>query len=53
MALQELFSTPFGLFSLFTIVFVIVMGVFFIRFFANRIEEDERKAARRRERNAG
>ncbi|MCL2161720.1 MAG: DUF3149 domain-containing protein [Betaproteobacteria bacterium] len=45
-AIMELFSTTIGLLSVFTIVFVIVMGVFFMRFFSNRMAEDERNAAR-------
>ncbi|MDR0633353.1 MAG: DUF3149 domain-containing protein [Azoarcus sp.] len=48
MALQELFSTFYGQISLFTILFVIVMAVFFISYFSNRIAEDERKAAKQR-----
>ncbi|MCL2590093.1 MAG: DUF3149 domain-containing protein [Betaproteobacteria bacterium] len=51
--LLELLTTPIGLLSLFTIVFVIVMAVFFMRYFSSRIAEDERNASKQqRERNA-
>ncbi|MCL1860867.1 MAG: DUF3149 domain-containing protein [Proteobacteria bacterium] len=40
----DLFSSLIGLLSLFTIVFVIVMGFFFMRYFSNRMEEDQRNA---------
>ncbi|MDR1462438.1 MAG: DUF3149 domain-containing protein [Azoarcus sp.] len=57
MALQELFFTRFGIFSLITILGVIVIGIFYIRYFSNRIAEDERRiarqqAAQQRERSA-
>ncbi|MDR3213221.1 MAG: DUF3149 domain-containing protein [Azoarcus sp.] len=53
MALQELFSTFYGQISLFTIVFVVIMAVFFISYFSKCIAEDERKAAvKQRERSA-
>jgi len=45
-AFMELFSTTIGLLSVFTIVFVIVMAFFFMRYFSNRMAEDERKATR-------
>jgi len=52
-AFLELFTTQIGLLSLFTIGFVIVMGVFFMRYFSNCIAEDEHKAAKlQRERSA-
>jgi len=41
---MELFSSLIGLLSLFTIVFCIVMGVFFMRYFKSHIEEEERNA---------
>jgi uncharacterized membrane protein len=48
-----MFGTLYGALSLFTILFVIVMGFFLMRFFSSRMEEDERKAAKQqRERNA-
>jgi len=52
-AFKELFATQIGLLSVFTIAFVIVMAVFFMRYFANRIAEDERRAAKQqRERSS-
>jgi hypothetical protein len=51
MAWQELLSTPIGLLSLFTILFVIVIGVFYLRFFSRKIAEDELRAARQNERS--
>ncbi|MDR2093257.1 MAG: DUF3149 domain-containing protein [Azoarcus sp.] len=53
----ELFSTWFGMLSLITILGVIVIGAFYIRYFTNRIAEDERRvaqqhAAQQRERGA-
>ncbi|MFN7569983.1 MAG: DUF3149 domain-containing protein [Betaproteobacteria bacterium] len=41
-AWKELFMTPVGLLSLGVIVFTIGMGVWFSRWFAKKIEEDER-----------
>lgn len=40
-ALRELFTTPVGLASLATIVFVIYMGFWFNRFFAKKIAESQ------------
>jgi flagellar basal body-associated protein FliL len=51
--LRELLSNFIGLISLFTIVFVVVMGVYFMRFFSNRIAEDERNAAKQQQRERG
>jgi hypothetical protein len=51
MAWNELLSTPIGLLSLFTILFVIVIAGFFIRFFSQKIAEDELRAAQQNERN--
>jgi len=45
-AVMELFSTTIGLLSVFTIVFIIGMAFFFMRYFSNRMDEDERRAAR-------
>jgi len=45
--MSELFTSQIGLLSLFTILFVIVMAVFFIRYFSSRIADDERRAAQR------
>ncbi|MDR1063467.1 MAG: DUF3149 domain-containing protein [Azoarcus sp.] len=52
--MAELFSTQIGVLSLITILGVVVMAVFFIRYFSNRMAEDERKAAaaQQRERSA-
>lgn len=47
----ELFSSLIGLLSLFTIVFCVVMGVFLMRYFSNRMAEDERNASKQ-QRNA-
>ncbi|MCB1889056.1 MAG: DUF3149 domain-containing protein [Rhodocyclaceae bacterium] len=41
MALKELFSTDIGLLSLFTIGFVVVMGVYLSRFVKRHMEHDE------------
>lgn len=40
MAWQELFGSDIGLLSVFTIGFVLVMGVFFGRFFLNKMDEE-------------
>lgn len=42
-ALKILFTTDIGLLSLFTIVFIIGMGVFFRVFIARKIEEESRR----------
>jgi hypothetical protein len=52
-AFLELFTTLIGLLSVFTIAFVIVMGVFFVRYFAARIAEDERRAAKQQRERSG
>ncbi len=44
MAWKELFSTDIGLLSLFTIGFVVVMGVYLYRFTKTHIAEDERRS---------
>ncbi len=44
MAWKELFSTDIGLLSLFTIGFVVVMGVYLHRFAKTHIAEDERRS---------
>ena len=41
MAWDLLLSTDYGLFSLFVIVFVIGMGVWFARFFSTKMREDQ------------
>jgi cytochrome bd-type quinol oxidase subunit 1 len=48
----DLFTSLIGLLSLFTIAFIIGMGVFFTRYFKDRIAEDERNSAKQRERGA-
>ncbi len=40
MAWQELFGTDIGLLSAFTIAFVLVMAVFFVRYFTKKMDED-------------
>lgn len=42
MAWQELFGTDIGLLSVFTIGFVLVMGVFFAKYFSSKMEEESR-----------
>lgn len=44
--LQELFTTDVGLMSLGGIVFMLGMGVFFLRYFQRHIREDAAAAAR-------
>ncbi len=46
-ALQELFTSDVGLLSLGTVVFVLGMAGFFLRYFLHHMHEDEAKAARR------
>lgn len=41
MAWQELFFSDIGLFSLFVIVFIIGMAVWFARYFNRKMREDE------------
>jgi heme/copper-type cytochrome/quinol oxidase subunit 2 len=43
-AIVDLFSTDYGLMSAGVIAFVIVMGVWFYRFFARKIAESEQAA---------
>jgi hypothetical protein len=42
--LTDLFSTDYGLMSISGIVFMLGMGVFFLRFFARKMEEDGKAA---------
>jgi Protein of unknown function (DUF3149) len=42
--LNDLFSTDYGLMSITGIVFMLGMGVFFIRLFKRKMEEDTRAA---------
>ena len=41
MAWQELLKTDIGLFSLFVIVFILGMAVWFARFFSRKMHEEE------------
>lgn len=43
MAWEVLFSSDFGLMSLFTIVFVLLMAVYFVRYFSKKMDEDARQ----------
>jgi hypothetical protein len=47
-ALHDLFSTDYGLMSVGGIVFMLGMGVFFVRFFNRKMEEDAKAAAAKR-----
>ena len=48
MAWNMLFSSDMGLFSLFAIAFTLGMAVWFSRFFARKIREDEANAKKTR-----
>lgn len=45
-ALKLLFTSDIGLLSLFTIVFIIGMGIWFRRFFTKQIEAEEARNPR-------
>ena len=45
MAWQLLFGSEIGLASLFVIVFIVGMAVWFSRFYSRKMTEDENKAA--------
>lgn len=45
MAWKLLFGSDVGLLSLFTIVFVIVIAIYLVRFFIKKAEEDRRNAS--------
>jgi hypothetical protein len=45
-ALKLLFTTDIGLLSLFTIIFIIGMGIWFRRFFTKQIEAEEARNSR-------
>lgn len=47
-ALMDLLTTDYGLMSLAVIVFTLVMGAFFSRYFARHIQEDCARADRER-----
>lgn len=40
----KLFSSTIGLLSIFTIVFIICMGVFYILWFKKKMDEDEQRS---------
>ena len=42
-ALKILFGSDIGLLSVFTIAFVVVMAIFFIRYFSRKMDEDAGK----------
>ena len=44
--MKELFTTDVGLMSIAVIVFMLGMGVFFLRFFSRKMEEDARAAGK-------
>ena len=44
-ALKDLFTTDVGLMSVAGIVFMLGMGVFFVRYFLRHMQEDADKAA--------
>ncbi len=44
-ALHDLFSTDYGLMSVAGIVFMLGMGVFFVRYFSRKMDEDAKAAA--------
>lgn len=46
MAWELLFGSDIGLLSLFTILFVIAMSIFFARYFAKMAKEDARRAGK-------
>ena len=46
LAFKELLTTDTGLMSAAGIVFMLGMGVFFVRYFLKHIEEDSERAAR-------
>jgi len=43
----ELFSTPYGVLSIITIIGVIVMGAWFYRYFVTKMAESEREEKQR------
>ncbi len=46
MAWELLFGSDIGLLSLFTILFVLVMGVYFARYFKRKMDEESQQAPR-------
>lgn len=47
MAWELLFKSDIGLLSLFTILFVIVMSIYFPRYFARKAAEDAQRAEKK------
>lgn len=47
MAWELLFTSDIGLLSLFTILFVIAMSIFFARYFSKMADEDGRRAEKK------
>lgn len=45
-AIKDLFTSDVGLMSLGSIVFMLGMGVFYLRYFLKHMHEDEAKAAK-------
>lgn len=45
-AIVDLFSTDYGLMSLGVIAFVVVMAVWFYRFFSRKMDESQRAAGK-------
>ncbi|MEI6803934.1 MAG: DUF3149 domain-containing protein [Burkholderiales bacterium] len=45
--LTDLFSTDYGLMSIGSIIFMLGMGVFFVRYFNRKMNEDAAAAARK------
>ncbi|MCX7240053.1 MAG: DUF3149 domain-containing protein [Burkholderiales bacterium] len=45
--LTDLFSTDYGLMSIGSILFMLGMGVFFVRYFNRKMNEDAAAAARK------
>ena len=44
-AIVDLFSTDYGLFSIGVIVFTLVIGVWFLRFFLRKIDESSKNSS--------
>lgn len=42
--LKDLFSTDYGLMSITGIAFMICMGIFYVRYFLRKMDEDARNA---------
>ena len=45
--LSDLFSTDYGLMSIGSIIFMLGMGVFFLRYFSRKMDEDAKAAEKR------